>query len=176
MAFRDGPLQDLKVPLTWAGAAATLIAIVIAAVLLFTDRREQIGPSGPVRGEFEQMMAPVTGVLAAPVRWTGAAVDYVRGYFFAVSENRRLRQRVAELERCRDAAIALKNINTRYEALLKLRTEPPIPMVSARVVTDARGPFSNARLIDAGAEQGVKVGNPDKPVVSITGDGIEHYD
>jgi rod shape-determining protein MreC len=77
-----------------------------------------------------------------------------------VSENRRLKQRVAELERWRDAAIALKNINTRYESLLKLRTEPSIPMVAARVVSDARGPFSNARLADAGAGQGVKVGNP----------------
>lgn len=170
MAYREGPFQDLRVPLTWAGAAAAIVAIIVAGALLFTDRREQLDPGGygAARGEFDLMVAPVAGVLAAPVRWVGQGLDYVGGYFFAASENRRLRKRVSELERWRDAAIALKNINTRYEALLKLRTEPPIPMVSARVVSDARGPFSNARLADAGSSKGVKVGNPvlsDKGVV-----------
>ena len=33
-------------------------------------------------------------------------------------------------------------------------------MVAARVVTDSRGPFANTRLANAGAEKGVKVGNP----------------
>ena len=162
MAYRDGPLQDLRVPLAWAGAAAAIVAIIVALALLFTDRREDATPGayGSARAEFDQVVAPVTGVVAAPLRWAGAAVDYVEGYFFAVSENRRLRRRVAELERWRDAAIALKNINTRYEALLKLRTEPPIPMATARVVSDARGPFSNARLADAGSDSGIKVGNP----------------
>jgi rod shape-determining protein MreC len=161
LAFREGPFQDLKVPLTWTGAAAAVIAIVVALALLFTDRREALGPEGyGARTEFDQVVEPVAGVLVAPVRWVRQGAGFVGGYFFAVSENRRLRQRVAELERWRDAAIALKNINTRYEQLLQLRTEPPIPMVSARVVTDARGPFSNARLADVGADRGVKVGNP----------------
>ena len=30
MAFREGPFQDLKVPLTWTGAAAAVLAIVVA--------------------------------------------------------------------------------------------------------------------------------------------------
>jgi rod shape-determining protein MreC len=33
-------------------------------------------------------------------------------------------------------------------------------MVTARVVLDARGPFSDTRLADAGSERGVQVGNP----------------
>ena len=33
-------------------------------------------------------------------------------------------------------------------------------LVAARVVSDARGPFSNARIADAGTERGVVVGNP----------------
>ena len=162
MAFREGPFQDLRVPLSWTGAASAIVAIVLALGMLVTDRREAMAAEGygPVRAQFDQVMQPVTGVLAAPVRWIRQGSEFVGGYFFAVSENRRLKQRVAELERWRDAAIALKNINTRYEALLQLRTEPPIPMVSARVVADARGPFSNSRLADAGASRGIKVGNP----------------
>ena len=50
--------------------------------------------------------AKVGGVFAAPVRWFGHASDYVGGYFFAVSENRRLRRELAELQPWRDQAIA----------------------------------------------------------------------
>ena len=162
MSFKDGPFQDLKVPLTWTAAAAAIIAAIVALALLLTDKREAMNPDGygAFRSQFDQVVRPVSGVLAAPVQWTGAAVNYVRGYFFAIDENRRLRAKISELERYRDAAIALKNANERYEALLKLRTEPPIPMVTGRVVTDARGPFSHARLVDAGTSKGVKIGNP----------------
>ena len=161
MAFRD-PLQERRAPLIWAGVAATIVAALIALFLLLADRRDHIGPGGygGARNEFDELIEPVAGVLATPVRWLADASTEVKGYFFAVSENRRLRARVKELERWRDAAIALKNVNTRYEALLKLRTEPPIPSIAARVVSDARGPFSNARLADAGADAGVKAGDP----------------
>ncbi len=143
------------------GAAA--VALLISVVLLLADKREamaQTGQYGAARNEFDELAAPVMGVLSAPVRFLADASTDVRGYFFAVSENRRLRERLKEMERWRDAALALKNVNERYEALLKLHTEPAIPMISARVVADARGPFSNARLADAGTTDGVSNGQP----------------
>jgi rod shape-determining protein MreC len=162
MAYRDGPLQDLKVPLAWTAVGATIIAVVAALALLLAGRRDPDGAGGfpQLRGVFAHGVKPVGAVLSAPVRWTRDGVDYVEGYFFAISENRRLKREVRDLEGWRDAAIALKNVNDRYEALLKLKTEPAIPMVTGRAVTDARGPFSNARLLDVGSEAGVKIGDP----------------
>ncbi|MBU2117848.1 MAG: rod shape-determining protein MreC, partial [Alphaproteobacteria bacterium] len=90
----------------------------------------------------------------------GHVSDWMGGYFFAVSENRKLKAEIAELQAVRDANIALSNVNRRYEALLGIRTQPPVPMASARSISDARGPFANARLIDVGARGGVKIGNP----------------
>jgi rod shape-determining protein MreC len=160
VAFRDSPFQALKAPLTWAAAATAVVVGVVALGLLLTDHRGSGSGYGAARGEFDEVVEPVTNVLSAPVRWISGAGEFSGGYFFAVSQNRELRKQVAEMQRWRDAAIALKNLNLRYESLLKLRTEPPIPMVSARVVSDARGPFSEARLADAGSAAGVKVGNP----------------
>lgn len=162
MAYREGPLSDIKVPLTWTAGAAAVVAALIALGVLLSDKREVPGQGGygRARNEFDEVIQPVANVLASPVRWAQGGADSVGGYFFAVSENRRLKARVAELERWRDAAIALKNVNSRYESLLQLKTEPPIPMVAARVVSDARGPFSNARLADAGSNEGIAEGYP----------------
>lgn len=162
MAFRDGPFENLKVPLAWTAAVAVVVALVASLFLIVSDRRDVRDHDSytPVRAGFDSTVGPVSGVLAAPVRWTGALTDGIKGYFFAVSENRRLRAQVAELQPWRDQAIALKNVNARYEAMLGLRTEPAVAMVTARSVTDARGPFVNARLIDAGSSKGVRIGNP----------------
>jgi rod shape-determining protein MreC len=160
VAFRDGPFENIKVPLVWTAAVAVVVAAIGCVLLLISDARAQTSPYQPVRAGVEAVAGPVGGVFAAPVRWFGHASDYVGGYFLAVSENRRLRRELAELQPWRDQAIALKNVNARYEAMLGIRPEPPVAMQTARSILDARGPFSKARLIDAGSVQGVKVGNP----------------
>lgn len=162
MAFCDGPFENIKVPLAWTAAVVVVVAIIGAVVLLLGDRTTPEGGSsmGAARGGFEAAAGPVGGVFAAPVRWAGAARDYVGGYFFAIGENRRLKAEIAELRGWRDEAIAQKNINGRYEALLGLRTEPPVPMATGRGISESRGPFSNAKLIDVGSAKGVRIGNP----------------
>jgi rod shape-determining protein MreC len=166
LAYRDGPLRDIRAPRIWLAAAAAIVALVAAAALLIASRNEQAkgglaaGQWGAARVKFDEIAQPVSSGIAAPFRWIGQGVGYVGSYFFAVSENRKLKAELREMQRWRDSAVALKNINGRYERLLRLRTEPPVPMTTARVVADIRGPFANARLADAGALQGVRLGNP----------------
>jgi len=161
VSLRESPFENLRVPLGWSAGGALVIAIAVAVFLLLSDRTEadQRGHA-PIRNGFEAGAAPVGGVFAAPVRWLGQASDYVDDYFFAVSENRRLREELAELRTERDAVVALRNLNNQYEQLLGLRVEPDVPLVSARSVSEARGPFRRARLIDVGRDRGVEVGNP----------------
>lgn len=160
MAFRDGPFENIKVPLVWTAALTVVVAAIGCILLLISDARAQTSPYQPARSTVETVAGPVGGAFAAPVRWFGSASDYVGGYFFAISENRRLKRELAEMQGWRDDAIALKNINARYEAMLGIRTEPPIAMQTARSISDSRGPFSRARLIDSGSAKGIKVGNP----------------
>lgn len=161
MPFNDGPFERLKAPLIWTAALALVVAAIGALLFLFAGGRDVDSRDyGAVRSAADSAAAPVGGVFAAPVRWLGQLSDEVRGYFFAVSENRRLRAELADLQPWRDQAIALKNVNARYEALLGLRVEPPVEMRDARSVSESRGPFVNARLIDVGVGRGVRVGNP----------------
>jgi len=162
VSFRDGPFNDLKVPLTWTAAVAVIVAVVVGVALLLSDRREtlQTAAYGVGRKVFDVADKPVAGVLSEPSHWGRMVSEYVGDYLFAAAENHKLHQQVAELQQWRDLAIALQDTDRRYQAVLGLKTDPPIPMVTGRVVLDSRGPFADTRLADVGAEKGVVVGNP----------------
>jgi rod shape-determining protein MreC len=162
VSYRDGHFQDLKVPLTWTVGLAVLVGVVAAVALLLSDRREtlQNGAYSAARAMADVAASPAGHAISAPRRWIGDASSYVGGYFDAVSENRRLRQENAELRQWKATANALAETNGRYRALLGFRTNPPIPMASARVILESRGPFANTRLADAGKEKGIVIGNP----------------
>lgn len=165
MAIRDGGLNNLRLPLAWTAAGGLGLCLLVATALLLGDRRDDVGAGlggqwGAGRTGFDAVSAPASGVVAAPVRWIGGVFDHVDGYWDAVGENRRLKRRVRELEGWRDQARALTDINQRYAALLKLRTDPPAEMVAARIVSDTRGPMSTTRLANAGSEKGVRSGHP----------------
>jgi len=154
VSLRDGPLGEIKPPLAWVTALALIVVAALALALFFGNR-----PSA-ARGVADGALAKAAGVVSAPIRWTGDGVDAVRAYFLAGSQNRRLRADLAEARAWQDRALALTEENARLRALLGVRTEPPLPMVGAATVLEARGPFSNSRLADAGADRGVTEGNP----------------
>jgi len=162
MSLRDNPLGELRVPLTWTAGIVFIVVLIASVAILLSDRREAFDTdaSGNPRTMTDKVMAPVGDALSTPGRLTGQGVDGVRGYFFAVSENRRLRAELESMRQWRDVAIALRDTNERYRTVLGLKTDPPIPMATARIVTDSRGPFANSRLANAGSEKGIKPGNP----------------
>ncbi len=162
MSFRDNPFGEIRVPLVWTAGVALIVAIVVAAALLLGDRRETFRNEayGVTREVSDAVSAPVTGVVSAPLHWLGSLSGAVGNYFFAVSENRRLRQELEAAAALEQEVRSLRDLNERYSALLGLQTNPPIPMVSARVVADARGPFANTRLANAGSERNIRIGNP----------------
>jgi rod shape-determining protein MreC len=159
MSLRDGPLGEIKPPLAWVAAVALILALIGAGVL-FVAGGSKTGPLGGLRTAADGVVGPVGGVLAAPVRATGGVFGAVGAYFMAGSQNRQLRADLDAALTWRDETLALRRENARLRALLGLKTEPPLPMVSAHTVLDARGPFSNSRLADAGAAEGVVEGNP----------------
>ncbi|OYU69643.1 MAG: rod shape-determining protein MreC [Alphaproteobacteria bacterium PA2] len=162
MALRDNPFSELRLPLLLSAAAALVIALVVGVTMLLSDRREtlQTQAYGVTRRMGDRVVAPVSSWISAPSRWGQAGSGAISQYFFAVSENRRLRAELKAAQSWRTNAIALQDTNDRYRALLGLKVNPPIDMVSGLAVADSRGPFANSRLINVGSEARVEVGNP----------------
>ena len=162
MAFRDNrALSDPKPPRAWMAALAVLLAVIAAALLFGAYWRAPPGaPMRRARGLPDTVSGAAGGVLAAPMRWIDGGVDSVGDYVFAAGENAELKRRLRAAETWREQAAALAYENARLRAMLGVRTDPPLPMVFAHTVLDARGPFSNSRVADAGASRGVIEGNP----------------
>jgi rod shape-determining protein MreC len=162
LSLRDGPFGDIRVPLTWSAGAALVIAAIIAAALLLGHQRDPMkaGAYDTARHVVDAVAAPVGNVLSAPVRWTHSGLENVRGYFFAVSENRRLKAELVTAQGVKDQFAAAQLENGRLRAVLGIRTDPPLPHVAAQTIADSRGPFANTRLADAGRDKGVTEGNP----------------
>ena len=163
MAYGDknGHFEHLKLPMTWAVMGVVALVCIVAALLFLGDRREEVDSSGYAnRAGFDSVAGFPDKVLAYPIHKIGDGTNWFDDYFFAIRENRKLKMKVTELTQYRDLYIEEKDINTRYEKLLNLRTEPPVETVTARSVAVSRGPFANNRLIDAGSNKKISFGNP----------------
>ncbi|HEV7158840.1 MAG TPA: rod shape-determining protein MreC [Caulobacteraceae bacterium] len=159
MSLRDGPFGEIKPPLIWLAVAALVVAL-IAGLYLFVAGGEKRGPLAGLGRSADDLTAPVGKVLSTPIAAANQGLGIVGAYVLAGSQNQQLRADLAAALSWRDETLKLRQENARLRALLGLRTEPPIAMVAARTVLDARGPFSNSRLADAGSDQGVIEGNP----------------
>ena len=162
MSLREGPFGDIRPPIRWvAGVALAVVAIAALALFLGNHRQSsRAGAYGIARRTAETVVAPVGAGLSTPLHWLGAAGDGISDYVLAGAQNHQLKAELVRARGWRDEAMALRVENARYRALMGVRTDPPIPMVFGRTILDARGPFSNARLADVGADRGVIEGNP----------------
>jgi len=160
MSLRDGPFGDFRLQLIWVALAAAALAILIAAVVFFGRGGRADDVVRPDRAVATPPLGAAGAVTAAPVRWTGDVLGYGRDYLFAASQNHQLRADLAATQSLKDDVLRLQAENDRLRALLGVRTNPPIPTQAARTVLDARGPFANTRIADAGADKGVIEGNP----------------
>ncbi len=160
MSLREGPLNELRPSRGWLAAAAVAAAALIAAAIFFSARKGPSAAPSPWRSRFDSVIGPVEEVVSAPAHWVRLGAGAVGDYILAGSQNAALRARLVQARADEDQLAALRDENARLRALLGLRTDPPLPLVSARTVIDARGPFAHTRLADVGSALGVEEGNP----------------
>ena len=162
MAFRQDTFGDLKVPLAWTAAVALVVCVIIGIALMVSDRRGSVENTAQqaTQTAVDNVVAPVGDVVAQPGRWISGGFSWLGSYFDAAGENRRLKKQLQDAHRVEDRAQALALENARLRTMLGVRTEPAMPMVTARVVFDGRGPFRRAQLANAGADKGVSIGYP----------------
>lgn len=106
---------------------ALIVCGVVGVSILLSDRREtfQTEAYGAARQAVDTVSAPVGGAVAAPGRWTGDLLGWLRSYVAVAHENRRLHKVMAGLQLQADEAVRLKDENERLRAMLGVKTDPP---------------------------------------------------
>lgn len=162
MALRQDSFGELKVPLAWTAGVALIVCVVIAVALMLSDRRGAVENTAhsATQQAVDTVVTPVSDVLSRPGQWLNHAGAFISSYWNAAGENRKLKQELEEARRFEDRATALAIENARLRNMLNVATDPPMPMVTARVVFDGRGPYRRAQLANAGTNKGVAIGYP----------------
>ncbi len=173
MARRARSFNDTRPPVAWRPVAGFALAAIVAIGALVLDRGALFSRQ---RAVADSALAPVGAVLSAPVRAASDGAGFVSDYLFAARQNAALKRQLVTALGWRDQLLAEREENARLRALLGVRTDPPLPMVFAHTLMDARGPFNRTRLCDAGSDLGVMEGNPAVAARGLVGrvSGVSH--
>ncbi len=136
-----------------------VMGAVLLALALFLLGRFDNPVSRAIRAGALDVVTPAIAVVEAPVGWARSAWQWADGLFALHAENRRLKARVAELER---ALAATEDLRARAEALSRLmayREAPHELVATGRLVAFDGGAFQESALITAGRRDGVHVGD-----------------
>lgn len=146
MAGQSKPVSRRK-PMRGLGFGI-LVALGVALVLLQTAPRIAAALD-PVRTATSDQLAGRSGP-----GW----FERITGQSAREDRIAALEAEVRDLSRWRAAAITMAERLETYEAILNAQGEPPLRGVTARIVAESDGPFTETLLANAGREQGVEQG------------------
>lgn len=125
-----------------------LMALGLGLVLL------QTAPS------IRQAFTPVRTAASDQLVGNGGASWFARisGQAARQEKVRALEAEVRELSQWQAAAITMAERLEAYERILNLQGEPPVLGVTARIIAESDGPFSETLLANAGRQHGIETG------------------
>lgn len=136
-----------------------LVGIIISITLMATQGRDaRLRKS--VQVQSDAFVSPLASLVSQPIRATEAFFYSLSDRQRAFEENKALR---AELQGLREKIVGfdvIENKMQRYEQILgaKTQTEVPLRKLVARAVSDVKGPFVRAILLNVGQNDGVQIG------------------
>ena len=150
---------------------AALGALLGAGLLALSYWRP--GSFAPLRGAASDAVTPVGEVPAAARTGSQSAWDVVSGYFYAGSQNARLREE-NEIARIRLVeAEAVRDENRRLKALLDLAKGEVEPVATARLVGSSAASARRFAYIGVGRADGLKPGMPVRSPRGVVGRVLE---
>lgn len=140
---------------------ALLAAVLVSSVLISLQRGAERHSSG-FETAAQETVAPLAALLAVPLRHIEGFFSDIGARRSAFEDNQVLLNEIAVLREKQARYDNLASKVARYEAILGVDTETEIPLkkIAARAIGETDGPFVRSLLLNVGAREGVKIGNP----------------
>jgi len=158
MAPRQGIAIRLAWPLKTIFQRFAFVALIVLSIALLFLGKANIGVIEGLRTTTTDVMTPVLATISQPVDAFNSAVNKVQKLTDIVEENARLREENARLLKWQAVGRALSQENENYRQLLNALSDPLVLPITARVVGDSGGPFVRTLLLNAGRDDGIRVG------------------
>ncbi len=133
-----------------------IVLLLVTGITLLVLSKMHHNAAGKIRLQLLDMMNPVMGVVSKPVSGMRNLFHGVADYQQTVEENRRLKTENESLLHWQSVALELKAENEALRKLMDYHPADNVSYVTARVVGESPGSYSNSLMINAGADQGVK--------------------
>jgi len=118
-------------------------------------------------------MAPILQAMSQPTATAAAIVGDIRAMADLYGENERLRGTNERLLQWQAVARGLEQENLAFRDLLNLVDDPRPAFITARVIGDAGGAFVRTVLLNAGTDDGVRVGQAAVNAEGLVGRVVE---
>jgi rod shape-determining protein MreC len=112
-------------------------------------------PRGSIGAAMNDALAWGGNIVSAPVNWARGGGEWFSSFFTGSDEVRRLRGENLALLEWRDQAKAMAERLDAYEVLHSVQNETTKGEITARMVSENHGPFSDSGIVNAGKNQGV---------------------
>ncbi len=148
----------LSIPVRQALSKLTLPVLMAAAFGLMLLGKADALLAERARMAVSDALAPIYGVLAAPLSSVRATIDNMQHMLTLFSDNARLREENERLRKWQAVAMTLDAENALLKANLRWVPDPTPSYVTSRVVADAGGVYARAVLLSLGPNHGIMKG------------------
>jgi rod shape-determining protein MreC len=164
---RKGSVLRLATPIKVLVQRFAFLALIAATFALMMLGKADVVVLDRLRSVTADAVAPILDALSRPAATVSKAIDRVHEIAAVDEENARLREENERLLQWQHVARELAAENEQLKSLLHFQAPATKSYITARVVADAGGAFVRSMLLNTGAAQGVKKGQP-----VMTGDGL----
>jgi len=138
---------------------AILIAAIIAIGFIVTQSGDaRLRQS--VQTQSDSVISPIMSLVSRPLRALETLSNSITDRQRAYEENKVLRAELKNLRADYASLLITRHKLSRYEEILSAETKADVPLkkVVARAVSDIKGPFVRALLVNAGQKDNVQIG------------------
>ena len=154
----SGSVIRLAAPLRALAQRFSFLLLVLASIALMMVGKIESVSVDSARARVTDAFAPILDAISRPAATAARVVESVVELENAFDENQRLKAENARLLQWKQAALRLEAENSSLRSLLRVRPEPSVNYIAARVIATPGSSFVRTLVVTAGKRDGVRKG------------------